>query len=98
MKFQPGQEVTPNIQNFKFFQVFGKPRSPKAPEFGKTYIVEGYNKVILCNCGDPTLKLKDFPVNVIFCQNCFDALPDIFQVQQDLGDTVDIHFTSKKKD
>ena len=79
MKFLPGQEVTPNTPTFKFFKIFGKPRSPKShPKFGKTYIVEGYNKVHLCACGEPTLILEEFPENVIFCQNCFDSVPDIF--------------------
>jgi len=76
MRFEPGQEVTPNTRSFKIFGVSEEaPITP--PEFGKSYIVEGYNPNILCGHGRPVLYLKEFPPTYIFCETSFDALPKL---------------------
>lgn len=76
MRFEPGQEVTPNTRSYKIIGITEEAPVPP-PEFGKSYIVEGYNPNILCGHGRPVLYLKEFPPTYIFCETSFDALPKL---------------------
>lgn len=95
MRFAPGQEVTPNTQDFKIISV--SEEIPIYPEFGKVYIVEGYNPNILCGHGRPVFYLKEFPPTHIFCETSFDPLPKLKMCDLPAGISTSTQKTMSKK-
>ena len=85
-KFSTNQEVTPF-----------SPQIKGDLQFGKLYSIRQYDYDMVCSCGSPMVQLKEFPNHFVFCENCFEPVATLDDIQADLNSLGNVQIEHVKK-
>ena len=90
MKFKPGQEITPKIQNHEWVNLLDTPGMP-FPEFGKIYTVYGYPMAEY----PEMVKLDQIKGNFLYWEQNFESVVPVEKIADDLEECVSVDETMR---